>query len=83
LGIYDMSGNVWEWCEDVYDSSAYSKHSRNNPVITSGGSARVYRGGSWYYNPRLVRAALRYWCTPVDRNGDLGFRLALPQIRQE
>jgi formylglycine-generating enzyme required for sulfatase activity len=83
LGIYDMSGNVWEWCEDVYDSNAYSKHARNNPVVTSGGTARVLRGGSWYINPGHVRAANRLRNTPDRRNFDLGFRLALPQVRQE
>ena len=59
LGIYDMSGNVGEWCEDFYDRLAYSQHSRNNPVITSGGSSRVLRGGNWYENPRDVRATVR------------------------
>jgi len=74
LGIYDMSGNVWEWCEDVYDSNAYSKHARNNPVVTSGGSARVRRGGSWYSNPGGVRAANRHGHTPGYRNGRSGAR---------
>ena len=75
LGIYDMSGNVWEWCEDVYDSSAYSKHSRKNPVVTSGGSLRVVRGGGWYDDPRYVRCADRNWDNPGLRSRYLGFRL--------
>jgi formylglycine-generating enzyme required for sulfatase activity len=83
LGIYDMSGNVWEWCEDVYDSNAYSKHTRNNPVVTSGGTARVFRGGGWSLNPAHVRAAIRFCYAPGDRSSLLGFRLALPQVRQE
>ncbi len=61
LGIYDMTGNVWEWCRDVYDENAYSKHAGNNPVVTSGsgGSSRVYRGGSWGRSPGNVRCARR------------------------
>jgi formylglycine-generating enzyme required for sulfatase activity len=81
LGIYDMSGNVWEWCEDVYDEKAYEKHERNNPVITSGSSVRVFRGGSWLNFPRHVRAANRRRRTPDDRDNDLGFRLCLSQVR--
>ena len=75
LNIYDMSGNVWEWCEDVYDERAYSKHNRNNPVVTSGGSVRVDRGGGWYFNPGGVRCANRGGYAPGDRFKFLGFRL--------
>ncbi|MDA3791614.1 MAG: SUMF1/EgtB/PvdO family nonheme iron enzyme [Desulfobacula sp.] len=75
LGIYDMSGNVWEWCEDVYDSNAYSKHSRNNPLITSGGSRRVDRGGGWFDNPRSLRCANRGGGDAGSTRSFLGFRL--------
>ena len=75
LGIYDMSGNLWEWCEDVYDENAYSKHGRNNPVVMGGGSARVIRGGSWYQEPRSFRCTGRTRVTPDDGEGLLGFRL--------
>lgn len=82
LGIHDMSGNVREWCEDVFDENAYSRHSRNNPVITWGGSARALRGGSWINFPRNVRAAGR-GRNPADGRGSLlGFRLCLSRARQ-
>lgn len=47
FGLYDMHGNVYEWCDDVYDEKAYQKHAERNPVIQDGGSSRVLRGGSW------------------------------------
>jgi formylglycine-generating enzyme required for sulfatase activity len=79
LEIYDMSGNVDEWCRDIYDLDAYSRHSRNNPVIPSGGSGHVYRGGSWHNGPRRVRTSFRDHEGPEFTNYDLGFRLCLPQ----
>ena len=77
LGIYDMSGNVWEWCEDVYDETVYSKHGRNNPVIASGGTLRVFRGGGWGGGSGGLRVAWRDGCAAVLGSGLLGFRLVL------
>jgi len=77
LGIYDMSGNVWEWCKDVYDENAYGNHSRNNPVSTSGSSGRVLRGGGWFNSPGGCRAARRYGYDPSRRRSYYGFRLVL------
>ena len=75
LGIYDMSGNVREWCQDTYDS--YSKASQLNPKGPTIGWYRVYRGGSWNYDGRYCRVSFRCDNAPDNRNKNLGFRLAL------
>lgn len=74
LGIYDMSGNVWEWCKDWYASS-YVSYDTNNPVGPSSGSARVRRGGSWYFSASDCRVAGRSGCIPDIRDFNLGFRV--------
>lgn len=76
LGIYDMSGNVWEWCKDWYASS-YVSYDTNNPVGPSSGSYRVIRGGSWRCNASDCRVADRGGNSPGFRNGNLGFRVVL------
>ena len=74
LGIYDMSGNVWEWCSDRYGS--YSNGSQTNPQGSSSGSHRVNRGGSWFDGPQSCRVADRDSHSPDHRGNDLGFRLS-------
>ena len=77
LGIYDMSGNVREWCQDWYNSSYYGSSPRTNPQGPNSGSFRVSRGGSWDYGASHCRVSFRYGSTPGSRFINLGFRLAL------
>ena len=74
LGLYDMSGNVWEWCWDWYGS--YQKEAQVDPIGTDSGSYRVLRGGSWDSGPDYARCARRYNNRPDHRYNYYGFRLA-------
>ena len=76
LGLYDMYGNVWEWCGDWYDPSYYLNSPPADPTGPMAGSIRVYRGGSWSYPAAGCRSAYRFWDRPGDRNLSLGFRVA-------
>ena len=81
LGLYDMSGNVWQWCEDIYDDNAYVKHQHNNPVFTSGGSLRVLRGGSWFRDSTWARCAFRGCFDPTSTH--MGYGLGLRLVRTD
>ncbi|MBP5557187.1 MAG: SUMF1/EgtB/PvdO family nonheme iron enzyme [Bacteroidales bacterium] len=75
LGIYDMSGNVWEWCSDWY--GMYSPGTYSNPTGSSNGTARVMRGGCWYFNEDYCRVSARYSSSPSNTFITYGGRLAI------
>ena len=78
LGIYDMTGNVWEWCSDWYGESYYNSSPGNNPQGPDSGTYRVMRGGSWRISAEYCLVAGRYDWIPDFRDFNLGFRLLSP-----
>jgi formylglycine-generating enzyme required for sulfatase activity len=80
LGLHDMSGNVWEWCEDVWGDS-YQGTPTDGSAQISGGSDRVHRGGSWFPSARYVRSTIRSRYPPSYSYLYLGFRVCLGRSR--
>ena len=76
LGLYDLTGNVWEWCEDTWHSNYNDAPGNGSAWIDNTGSNRVYRGGSWYSGARYCRTSGRSRNSPSYRNSILGFRLS-------
>ena len=77
-GLYDMHGNVWEWCQDWYDAGYYAKSPTNDPTGAATGLYRVIRGGCWIYPARYCRSAARInLFEPGFRASYLGLRVSL------
>ena len=75
LGIYDMSGNVNEWCSDWFGD--YTKEAQTNPQGPASGQERVYRGGSWWYYGKSCRVSRRNSGKPDTKSAMVGLRLAM------
>lgn len=75
FGLFDMQGNLWEWCQDVY--APYDPGSVRDPVASSGGESRVFRGGSWMEESTAARPAARGFGPPTLRHRTVGFRVVL------
>lgn len=75
FGLYDMHGNVWEWCNDWYKADYYQQNESQNPVGPDTGQMKVLRGGSWFRYTAHIRSATRYKNKPSGQYADTGFRV--------
>jgi formylglycine-generating enzyme required for sulfatase activity len=78
-GLYDLHGNVWEWCSDFYDKAYYSNSPRVDPKGPPAGSARSLRGGSWVNSKAYLRCSCRDGYAPDVGRSSVGFRVVCSQ----
>jgi formylglycine-generating enzyme required for sulfatase activity len=77
FGLYDMHGNVWEWCADLYEADYFAHSPLNDPAGTAEGATHVHRGGDWFYDATHARSASRNHAEPTgSRSVSLGFRVS-------
>ncbi len=76
-GLYDMHGNVYEWCSDYYDADYYDRSPASDPENTTASANRVSRGGGWFSIAEDCRSGYHYGCDPDDRSSSLGLRVLL------
>ncbi|NEO74651.1 formylglycine-generating enzyme family protein, partial [Moorena sp. SIO3H5] len=77
FGLYDMHGNVWEWCQDNWNQTYKGAPTDGTALIIDENNYRLLRGGSWFSDPRVCRCAYRYWFGRVGSYGNFGFRVVV------